>query len=126
MKTLKDSINESRKVVNEAAMPPQLRKLKVDVEEVEIDGEGQGWAIGGAWDYNSKQGENTFDELLKELLKVFKKVDISGTIVDKPVSMDDAWDYAQANGEEPEGDMYFVLEPKSDTPTIYSEFLLRF
>lgn len=123
MRTLKDSINESR--VNEAAIPALVKKLKLNVETAEIDMEGYGYVLGDGFDYYDKGTEKTFDENLKEILRVFKKVNMSGEIVTKPISMKEALSYAEDNGEEPEGTMYFVFVEDFDEPTIYTDLLIR-
>lgn len=114
MKGLTELIKES--LVNEMRVPAQIKRLKSEVEEVESSDWGSGWLIGG-WFSDDK----TFDEVIKDCIKAFKGVIIAGETVNKPISLDDAYQMLEDNGEEPEGDFGFVFIEGSDMPELYSE-----
>ena len=122
MKSLKDCINESR--VNEASIPTKIKKLTVDVMPGDIDGE-DGWIIGDSWDFDDNSTEKIFDETLKDILRVFKRVKC-GDIITKPISMKEAYDMLIDNGEEPEGTMRFAYVSGDSEPWVYTDLLLRY
>lgn len=123
MKSLKDRIYENLQI-NEASIPAKARKYISSAEEVTTD-DGEGWIIGKGFDYYDQRDADIFSENLKLCLDLFGGADIAGEIVTKPIKMSDALDYAESNGEEPEGTMYFVYNKGEKYPMVWSDFLIQ-
>ena len=117
MKSLVGIIKES--LVNEARVPAEIRKLGSKATEVSSRDFGDGWLI-GRWVFPYSEDE-AFSEMVNLCLKTFGGVIVAGKLWKKPIDMDGAIRELERNGEEPEGQIGFVLVDGEDYPELMSD-----
>lgn len=122
MKDLKDFLNKS---VNESAVPAILRKLDSDIEIERVEGQdGSGWLIGEWLDpFDGEYSNDYFRLYTEECIKVFKSVQIAGEDIKRPVTLKKALGLLEQNGEDPEGNLGYVLLDGEKTPILFSDVM---
>lgn len=118
MKSLKDSI------INETAMPAELKKLKVEVSKTSL-GNGPIWVIGEPFEWDMPGQEQKFEPVMKDIIRVFKKVKICDEIVTKPISWKEAVEIADKHYEyadEMWGLNLFVFRPRTKTVEVIKPY----
>lgn len=63
---------------------------------------------------------------MRKLNAIFREINLHGRTESHAVPVDVAYEYAKKSGDDTKGPMWFVLEPESDTPTVYPESKLKF